>query len=262
MRSLPPNPLLYRRLSLKRAFALVGIVALSGCAKFPDAGATGNFVRVIFDIQYAGEINPNYIYDVALRATPDLNPTPQTAPVPVITDNTANGRVAGSPTHFVEFSGNNTEPFILYRFATQNEIPNTSDPTNPINLKVFAQSTRGRIINYIAPTTSSKVLHFELFMNLVADDDAAARLLNTLQVNLLTMNRLASTGGGGTRSIDALGDTRTSDLNQYLAVDLRANRTYRNSDSLLEPAGDTLPLGQTSDPALDIVGYTIEVQRP
>lgn len=247
---------------MRKPALLAGVaLAMGGCAKFPT-NATGSFVRVIFDIQYAGEINPNYIYDVAIRATPDINPEPQFAPLPVVSDNSANGRVAGSPTHFVEYSGVNTEPFILYRFATQSEVPNASDPTNPVNLQVYAQSTRGRIINFDQPSATRKVLHFELFMNLLANDDAAARLLNTLQVNLLTMNRLASSQGSGTRSIDALGDTRSSQLNQYLAVDLRANRTYRNSESLLEPTGDTLPLGQTSDPALDIIGYTIEVQRP
>ncbi len=90
--------------------------------------------------------------------------------------------------------------------------------------------------------------------------DTAAAALNTLLINVLPMSRLANTSAGN-RIFDALGDTRSAQLNEFLQVDLRASRTYEDTSDF-EPEGDTLPQNIGVDPALDLVAYRIEVQRP
>ncbi|MEZ0327544.1 MAG: hypothetical protein ACAH95_16720 [Fimbriimonas sp.] len=256
-------------------FGLLAAIALvCGCAKFPETAGGEQFTRVTFRMRVGGKINTAldedgtiyYIYDVAIRATPELNPEDRFAPVPVVASNNPNGRMAGSPTHFVEFDSqnpNSAEPFILYRFATQAEVPNPSDPTNPINLNSFSRATRGRIVNYQNLSEDPSVLQFDIFVNQLADDDTAARLLTSLQVNFLTMSRL-STGVGGTRAIDSIGDNRVpSEFNRYIKIDLRQNGVTNNQSGIttgIEPTGDIYPTG-VNDPDLDIVDWSIEVHR-
>jgi hypothetical protein len=200
----------------------------------------------------AGKINTSgpYVYDVAISASTDANPLPQSAPVPVINSNNPNGRMAGCPTHFIEFNSANPDsqyPFTLYRFAP-----------NPGNLTLFAPTTRGQISQFEPFKKGDSTLTFTVFTNLLADSDSAARKLKSLQVNILTMTRLANLGSGQ-RVIDSLGDSRSvSGLNQFLTIDLRRNGTYTNANGL-EPKGDTFG---GSDPDVDIVDYKITVVLP
>ena len=93
---------------------------------------------------------------------------------------------------------------------------------------------------------------------MLADTDADAKALRSLQVNILSMTRLANQGSG-TRVIDALGDSRSvSGLNNFLQINLLRAGTYNNSASF-EPTGDTF--GGT-DPDIDIVDYSITVTPP
>jgi hypothetical protein len=213
----------------------------------------------------AGTINPNYIYDIALRASSSSNPDVQNAPLPTLSSNNPNGRMAGSPTHFVEFyapaSDPTIEPFVLYRFSLQSEVPNPSDPNNAINLASWARSGRGRIVNFTPVTTgSSNTLQFSIFTNMLADTDAAANALESLQVNLLTMNRISSQGGGN-RTIDSLGDNNSSSgINTFLKVDLRASGSYNNL--IPGPGYQIEPTGDCPDPDLDVTDFSIDVAKP
>jgi hypothetical protein len=259
---------------MKRFALLAAALVCASCAKFPDTGPGAQFTRVTFRLKVAGRINTNqdddfryYIYDVAIRATPEVNPEDQFAPVPVVASNNPNGRMAGSPTHFVEFDSLNpqsAEPFVLYRFATQQEVPNPSDPTNPINLNSWTRSTRGRITNFQDLDSDPSVLQFDIFVNQLADTDDAARLLNSLQVNFLTMSRLATNGGEGPRVIDSIGDNRVpSEFNRYIKIDLRQDGVTNNTSGItsgIEPSEDLYPSGVT-EPDLDIVDWSIEVHR-
>jgi hypothetical protein len=241
-------------------------VLLAGCAKFPDTpDSNANVTKVIFRMRVAGTINPNYIYDVAIRSSADPNPTTEQAriPSPIINEANPNGRMAGSPTHFVEFSAftSQIEPFVLYRFTTKAEIPNNDDPDNPINLASFARQPNTRIVNFkpVNPGTDT-TLEFTLFINQIPDTVNGNNPPQALQVNFLTMNRLAGTGAGN-RIIDSLGDNRSAGgPNQYIKIDLRSNLTYGNAGGL--PGSDLEPEDDCPDPDLDIVGWTIEVQRP
>jgi len=265
MRILSQNLVLHGRRGLK-ALSLVGIAAVCGsCAKFP-ANSNGNFTAVTFTFKVAGQINVTapFIYDVAITTSNTFPPVTTYAPLPVINSSNPNGRVSGSPNFFVEFNSQNPNsslPFTLNRFALQSERPNPNDPNNPVNLAFWAPSTRGQIFNFTTPQTGGdpSTLSFTVYTNELADTDAAANALQCLQVNILTMTRLANQGSGS-RVIDALGDSSTvSGLNQFLVVDLRQNGTYSNSIMQLEPTGDTF--GGT-EPDVDIIDFTVTVQRP
>jgi hypothetical protein len=264
MRILSQNFVLYGRRGL-RVLALGGVATVCGsCAIFPKNGSAG-FTAITFTFSVAGTINTTapFIYDVAITASPLPNPLNQYAPLPVINSSNPNGRVAGSPTHFIEFNSanpNSPNPFALYRFALSSEVPNPNDPTNPINLAVFAPSTRGQIFNFTTPQTGGdpSTLSFTVYTNMLADTDAEAKALQSLQVNILTMTRLGNQGGG-TRVIDALGDSRSvSGLNQFLVVNLNQTIPYTNLNNF-EPTGDTY--GGT-EPDVDINNFTITVTPP
>ena len=239
-------------------------LALASCAKFPEDGDANNFTKVTVRLEFAGPINPNYVYDVAIHATSDTHPETTLAPQLVLTEQgstSPNGRMAGSPTHFVEYSESSgstvTFPFKLYVFGPG---PGPNDPDNPINLAQYTESSRRRIINFTQPSDESNVLYFELFTDQLVNTDSEAQGLQTLLVNVLTMSRLQNLSGG-TRVIDAYGNTRSTALNDFLRVDLRQNRIYTDSADN-EPEGDTLPSSVGVDPAIDLVGYTIQVQLP
>jgi hypothetical protein len=212
--------------------------------------ALAGWTAVTFSFTVTGEINTTapYTYDVAITASTDPNPLPRLAPLPIINGNNPNGRMAGSPTHFVEF--NSAQPTSQYPF--------TLNRFQPGSLAMFAQSERGEISQFEKFSKGDKTLTFTLYTKMLADTDQAARKLQSLQVNILTMTRLANLGSGP-RIIDSLGDGRTPNgLNQFLTIDLRRNGTYRN-DNKLEPTEDTLG---GNEPDVDIVDYKITVTLP
>lgn len=261
---LPQNLVLYGRLGL--ILAVLGSTA--GCARFPDSGAVGNFTRIRFKIRVNGTINDStdsspltqYVYIIAIRVlqTDDIPNTG--APIPVANETSPNGFVAGSPTHFVQYDSlRPSQPFILYKF---NPGPAAGDPTNPVNLGSWfdTSSTRGRIINFVRPSDaggSPKEFQFDLFANQLVNVNADAGTIRRLQVNILTMNRLSTSGGS--RVWDAVGNSLSpSEINSVLTVDLRSNSTVNNTTGI-EPTGDTVG---ANDPDADISDFTIEVQRP
>lgn len=264
------HSLLHRRRYLKPGLLGVVAVVCAGCARFPANGTSG-FTAITFTFRVAGKINTTadsdpstyYIYDVAINASSDPNPIPTYAPTPVVNASSPNGRVGGSPTHFIEFNSLNptsSPPFTLYRFAKSSEVPNPNDPTNPINLAVYSQSNRRPIINYTTPQNGGDpaTLSFTIYTDQLADTDAEAKLLQTLQVNILTMTRPANQGSGS-RVIDGLGNSSSlATLNNYLQINLLQTGTYTNSGGF-EPTGDTY--GGT-DPDVDIIDYTVTVTHP
>ncbi len=237
---------------------------MSGCAKSP-LNPTGQFTKVTFRLKVAGKINTaadddpatSYIYVVAFRATNDLNPPSNEAPVPVINATNPNGRVGGSPTHFVEFNSQiptSSLPFTLSKFALG---PTADDPTNPIDLAHWADTTatRGAIVSFVTYTPGTGELQFDLFVNQMADTDALGQALQTLQVQFLTMSRYANVGGGS-RSWDALGD---ASIPNFIQVDLRRTGHYSNALSSVELPNDVTG---GNDPDLDIIDWSIDVVTP
>jgi len=253
---------------LCRGIGLVGIaLACAGCARFPGGPGFGNFTSITFSFKLNGiirtptDVDPTYfIYDVAIAASPDPNPLPQAAPIPTVDSSNPNGRMNGSPTHFVEFNSQNpqsAQPFTLYRFALNSEIRDTYDVGNPINLAHYVPSTRGLIFNYTTPQSGGDPsrLTFTITTNLLADTDAEARLLRSLQVNILTMTR-PSNLGSGPHVIDGLGDSSTlQGLVNFQQIDLLEAGTTNNS-AMFEREGDTY---NGTEPDVDIIDYSITV---
>lgn len=287
MRIVPSDSVLHYGAHLKR-FAWIGALLLAGCAKSPSGASAGNFTRIHFRIEVAGRVNtpfdedPNvsYVYAIAIRASSDTNPLPQYAPLPVLNDGTnpnnqnvnPNGIVAGSPTHLVLLgnvqgtTSTATRPYILYRFPSQTEAPNTNDPDNPVNITTPILSNRAPILNFEPLDSNPQVIEFDLFTNQLVDVgtnlDAQAQALTNLQVNFLTMTRPTNTSGSE-RLSDSLGNQLLdgTDAFDFINVNLLANNNYTNSSSNIETEGDLLPRGSRL-PDIDIVNWSIEVRRP
>ena len=216
-------------------------------------------MRVSGKINTAADDDPatSYIYIVALRATTELNPAPNLAPLPIVNSTAPNGRVGGSPTHFIEFNTLNPQtafPFVMSKFAAG---PTVDDPTNPIDLAHWLDTTaaRGPILSFVQYVPGAKEIQFDVFVNQLADTDADGLNLQTLQVQFLTMSRYGNQGGGN-RAWDALG---TSTVPNYVQVDLRRTGTYSNTVSNIELAND---VAGGNDPDLDIIDWSVDVQRP
>ncbi len=263
MRVVPQNLVLLGRCGL-RAAILAGVAAACGsCAIFPPNAGAG-YTAITFTFQVAGQINPNYVYDVAITTSDTYPPQVpgesqgQSAPVPVINSNNPNGRMAGSPNVFIEYTNpGGSLPYTLYQFALSSQVPNPNDPTNPVNLAVWSPSQLGVISQYQDPALSGQpnTIQFTIYTNELAPTAATAKALEGLQVNILTMTRVANQGSG-TRIIDALGNSSSvQGLSDYLDVDIRTTQAYNNNAGF-EPTGDTF--GGT-DPDVDIINYTIQV---
>lgn len=199
----------------------------------------------------AGPVRSDYYYDVVFTASTDPNPEPTSAPLPVIGTTDPNGRVAGLPTHIIEYAPPTNLgpfPFVLYTFNP----PPT--PDNPDSLAMPPPSNQ-RISIFNTVTQDSNTLQFTIFTNYLTDATTAQQL-QSLQVQMLTMNHLALPGTGGSRAFDFLGTPSRPD---FVKVDLRGSNSYNNTQGAsagLESSGDT------ADPSLDIIDWSIDVQRP
>ncbi len=134
-----------------RALEICGVAASCNTTwLYQKPTRTTGWTAVTFTFKVAGKINTTvpYIYDVGITASSDANPMPSRAPLPVVGANNPNGRMAGCPTHFVEFNStdpNSSYPFTLMEFApTRSGVP---------NLAVFAPTTRGQISIFKTPQT-------------------------------------------------------------------------------------------------------------
>jgi hypothetical protein len=243
-----------------RALAALVAVSAIGCAKFPEnGGGSSNVARITFRMRVQGKINTtqdedpitSYIYIVAIRASADENPNPDTNPQPVFSAPHPNGFVQGQPTHFVQFDAINPNaqfPYVLYRFAK------TGNPANPIDLATWGRVDQ-QIINFVRPDPGTNELRFDVFLNQLASSEEEMNNLRFIQVNFLTMNRYARETTSG-RIQDFLGNNDNPvDVNKAITVDLRTN-TIRENDGNYEPQGDT------GDPDLDIVDWSVQVIRP
>ncbi|RYG36005.1 hypothetical protein EON81_11075 [bacterium] len=269
---------------MKRLLLLVPFFAVASCARFPGTDSVASqYPRINFVVQLRGQVNDTstqygdqnpgtaYLYYVAIRAiTTDEEPNTG-APSPVIGDNTPNGFVAGSPTHFVEYQSNLPTQQFPYRLFRFNPGPTENDPDNPVNLGSFIDTTNiqgiGPIINFTRPadTANQNELRFDLFLNQLATPEIAVEDIKRIQVNILTMSR-KSTLGSGDRSWDALGDARSSsEIVTAVTLDVRSNRIIDNNSAggEIEPVDDVVTSsGFGGDPSLDIQYFSVEARQP
>ena len=238
----PPNARTISRtlVGCKKLIFCCTALLFAGCAKFPANGASSATTRVIFTMTTAAPINPNYVYIVAIHASEDTNPTTQ-GPIPVISQPWGNGFVAGTVDLFVRWDPLTSPNYQIYRFQD-------------VNLTQFVAV--GVPINSTPVNTGDNKIQFELDINQIASSTAQAPLLQTLQVNFLTMNRVPQGSDPGSKVYDALGDTTDpTQINDYVVIPLNQPGVYNNARfANLEPTGDTV------DPALDITDWSVEVR--
>ena len=223
-----------------RAWPLLVGLFLAGCAKSP-LNPDGDATRLIFRMSVDGQVRSDYVYIFAIRTSTDLNPTTD-GPLPVVAFPTNNGFLTGNANYFVRWTPE-TRQYTLYKFTDS-------------SLSFF--NAVGIPLNSLDVTAGSKTLGFELSLNQLADTVADANALQSIQVNLLTMNRLLDPSSGSSRIIDSLGNNQNiSEINSFVLIPLVTSQVYDNARfSFLEPT-----TSDTNDPDLDIRDWSVEVRN-
>lgn len=231
---MPSNRLRYGRPGL-RTLGILAALFCAGCAKFPDAVVGPGSQRIVFRVTVEREINPAFVYIVALRPTVEENPT-DSGPIPVIAPPWGNGFVAGNCTHFVRWDPTQSPRFLVYRFRDASL------------LDYFPTGVPIRVTEVVP---GDRQIEFELDLTQISD---APETLRNLQVNFLTMDRVPQ-GSTGSKNWDALGDGRLpSGLNQWVTIPLRTSGRYDNAR-----LGGIEPDRDAPDPDLEIVDFSVEV---
>lgn len=213
---------------------------LSSCAMLPEAGTGAKTKRIVVTATMQQAINPNFVYIFAFRPSTEVSPTTQ-GPVPIVSSPWGNGFVGGNCTYFVRWDPFQSPRYLIYRF-------------NDSNLTSWYQT--GVPVNYVDVDSGSKTFVFELDLTQLALTPAEAETFKSLQLNILTMDRIPQ-GTGGSKAWDALGDGRLpSSINDYITVDLRTTGIYNDTKY-----GDMEPVGDAPDPSLDIADFQVEVRQ-
>lgn len=233
-----------------RGLALVGLAALAaGCARFPSTPPGEGSKLVVITMTVAGKLRTGqeegsgglpYVYMVALRPSFEANPIEQ-GPIPVIGPPWGNGFVAGTVTHFVWWNPQTLPRYQLYRFRD-----------NLLN-EYFVIGTP---INFAEVPPEGRTLSFTLDLRQLVSDPNDVTRLQSLQLNFLTMDRIAQSGNS--KAWDALGNSRDPlEINSPVTIPLRSPGVFDNRRAgFLEPEGDT------ADPDLDIIDWSVEVRIP
>lgn len=221
--------------------ALLVAGLLAGCAQSPGGGTRGT-TRISFTVTFAGEVNPNFVYLVALRPSVETNPTTQ-GPIPVIDRPWGNGFVAGNATHFVRFDRTLSPNYGLFRFR---------------NTQLTEWFPVGAPVTFDDVPNGGKTLRFELDLSQIAPNVGDLNTLQSLQINFLSMDRVPRGNDTRRKFFDGLGDSRLpSEVNDFITVSLKASRVYDNVFfGNMEPTGDVV------DPDLDITDFRVEVRLP
>lgn len=228
---------------MKAVLLALCALAAAGCAKFPNL-ASGQHVHLVFRMTVAGQINPNYIYLVAVNPSIDLNPTVQ-GPIPVVAAPWGNGLLAGNATHFIRYDPTQTSPYTIYRFITPD---------------LLQFQAIGAPVNSVPPGETGSTLEFEIDMAQIAPSNFDPDTYNSVQVNFMTMNRRPLGGDPGSKVWDALGDSRDpNSVNDYIRVPLTSSRLFSNAGPEYQ---DIEVQGDTPSPDLDIVNWSVEVRKP
>lgn len=233
----------YARTMRAILWSLITAIALSGCARYPDAPDDGRSVRLVFSARTSGEIRTGlggglpYVYIVALRLSREDAPIDD-GPLPVVIPG-GNGFVAGQCTHYVLFDPLSSPSYQIRRFR---------DETLNESFQV------GVPIHYRFPELGDDRIEFEIDLNQLVPPTEIDEY-RSVQVNFLSMNNRNTSGGG--RVWDGLGDGRSAATrNTVLLASLRAGRVYSNATS-----GNVEPEGDAEDPSLDWVDWSLEVRR-
>ncbi len=228
---------------MKRIFAVALLIALfAACAKFPTGPVPGAGKRIEFFVRFNGPVNPNYVYIVAIRDGDDLTGA-QGGPLPIIRPPWGNGFCAPKATHFVRYDGfQGGGGYTLSKFIDLE------------NLLTWVQV--GIPVTFFTPGPDDDYIEFAISLSQLRQPPANPDDIRALQINILTMNRvITDPNDPGPKIWDALGDSNDPlAIDSYITIETTVDRTYRNSDTNLEPQGDCI------DPRLDIEDWTIRVR--
>lgn len=220
------------------AVSLVG----AGCAKSPDADGVRLGTRLTFKFKVGAQPSAGLVYLVAIQPSTERNPG-TTGPIPVVAPPWGNGFVAGNAKYFVRWDTSQRRPYLLYRFQNTNL-------TSWIDI--------GEPLTTIDPNTGAKEFGFTLDLGQLADTPEQAALIQSLQVNFLTMDRVPVGSDTRPKTWDALGDSKSpAEINSYVVVNVDESRDYDNRFF-----GDLEPTGDTGSPILDIEAFSISVRLP
>ena len=96
---------------------------------------------------------------------------------------------------------------------------------------------------------------------------AAAKTIRFLQMNIISTDVVPTDLSTPiAKQVDSLGDTRTSaGQSSFVVLDVSQNRIYRNSDFVcqlaFEPSDNDVVGAANTDPALDLVDWSVEVRQ-
>ncbi|MBC8064023.1 MAG: hypothetical protein H7Y17_04285 [Chlorobia bacterium] len=237
--------------------ALAGLV-LAGCAKFPGSGTAGANTQVKFTMTVAGRIKPNYIYVVAIRWAKDVSPFDgDRGPVPIIAVPWGNGIVAGRANVFVKWDSAQFPNYKVFEFT--DPIPDGSPPVNG-TAYLTNYEEKSIPLNTRDIGDNDRTIEFTLDMSQIAQNSGDIPLLRTLQVNFLTMDRVPLANDPGSKFWDGIGDNDSVfGLGNFINVSLDSGTDYSNNGL---PQAGIETQGDVPDPDLDIIDWTIQVNRP
>lgn len=259
MRNVPPAALLHRGHHLKKLLLLLVAALITGsCAKFPSNGVPGGNTQVRFRMTVAGRIKPGYIYVVAIRWSKNLNPIDSNrGPWPIIASPWANGMVAGRANVFVKWDAFQSPEYQAFEFTDpvpDDEFPQTGTPY----LTQYVE--KGIPLNTLDITENGRTLDFTLDMSQIAENPSDIPLIRVLQVNFLTMDRVPQDPDSGSKIWDGLGaNGSVFDANHFIQFSVDTSNTYNNSSGQFQAREQA---GDTPDPDLDIVDWSVQVIRP
>lgn len=226
-----------------RVLAVFCLAALFvACAKFPPGPPPGAGKRIEFFIRFNGPVNPNYVYIVAIRDGDDLTGAGG-GPLPVIRPPWGNGFCAPKATHFIRYDGFQAGGgYSVNRFV------------DLVNLLTWVNI--GFPVTFTTPGPNDDFIEFSISLSQLREPPANPEDIRALQINILTMNRvITNPNDPGPKIWDALGDSLDpNSIDDYITIETTVDRTYRNSDTNLEPQGDCI------DPQLDIIDWVIRVR--
>lgn len=221
----------------------LGLLALTGCARFPEVPVERGVRRLVIEMQVAGRIRPEYHYFVVFNLSND--PTGSTGPLPVVAPPWGSGFAGGAYTHYVRYAQFLPQGgYALYRVGQGTE----NQPPPHLYLGVPLRT------DTVNATTNR--LRFEIDLIQLIPNEREARAIQYLQLNFITTDIIPTDPNAPVRKNgDSLGDGRLGDY-RYLNLRIDTDRIVRNSDPVIEPANDI------ADPDLDIIDWRLEVRTP
>lgn len=258
-----------RRATVTALLTSALVLAAAGCARTPSGVSTSTNGVLLISMTVSGNINPNDFYFVLFNPIPASQVNSTTGPIPVIADNPwGNGFATGPFTTFMEISpalGQGTG-YGMFGVPNTNQLPPFTQLAAPIQSTPIVFSGSGA-----SPSTS---IQFEIPISEIQGSSDAA----DLQINFISTDRLPASGTGGSKNIDALGNTAGGDLNEFLTIPLGISASYTDTgagstgNGAIEPIDDVATVGPAgldgpytstspSDPSadLDISNYSIQV---